>query len=165
MFIPFDQLPESSRIWIYQTDRQLTTTEVNAMSDHLRSFSERWTTHAKPMRASFIVWHDQFIVLAADESKNGASGCAIDESVNALKEIEQLFSVHLLNRGVVTFLQNDKTVTIPIAALQSALAEGQWNANSLVVDTTVRTIGEMKNRWIQPAKSTWLNRYLSKVVA
>jgi hypothetical protein len=163
MYTPFNQLPDSARVWIYQADRKLTTTEMNAISGRLRSFMDEWTAHNMPLQASFTIAHDQFIILAADESR--ASGCSIDESVRTIKEISQEHSIDLLNRGLVTFKIKELSMIIAVGDLQSALQEGKWNRESLVFNLTVKTVGELKHKWIVPAGETWLRRYLDQVIA
>lgn len=163
MYTPFDQLPDSSRVWIYQADRQLTAAESDAISGRLRSFTDKWTTHGMPMRTSFTIANSQFIILAADEGS--ASGCSIDESVRTIQEIGQEHSIDLFSRGLVTFKIKELSMTIPVKDLQSSLLEGKWNRESLVFDLTIKTVGELKRKWIVPARETWLRRYLEKVVA
>jgi hypothetical protein len=165
MFVPFQQLPETARIWIYQSARQLTDNEVAAVSHRLQSFAEGWTAHGKPLHASFTISHRQFIILAADEDVQPASGCSIDDSVRVIKELDKTFSLQLVNRELVTFLNNGMPVTLPASALKPALAENKWNAQSLVFDVTVGTVGDFKKRFVMPAGKTWLKKYLHKVPA
>ena len=163
MFIPFNQLPESSRIWIYQASRMLTPVEVAAISGQLRAFTERWAAHNIPLQASFTISYQRFIVLAANEQVNAASGCSIDESVHLMKEIEKQFSLDLFNRDAVAFLIKENVMVIPVAALRATLAEGKWNSSSQVFDISTKTVGDLKNRWPVSACDTWLKRYLDKV--
>jgi hypothetical protein len=162
MFVPFDQLLDTARIWIYPCARQLTVNEVTDVSNRLRLFINNWTAHGKPMYASFTISHRQFIVVAADEQVQPASGCSIDDSVRVIKELDKTFSLELVHHALVIFLHDERPVTIPVSALKSALAENKWNANSLVFDVTVATVGEFKKRFVAPAGKTWLQRYLQK---
>ncbi len=67
MYTPFQNLPSSARVWIYQGDRKLSENELTIITDHLKLFTERWQTHGKPMISSFEIRFDQFVVIAADE--------------------------------------------------------------------------------------------------
>jgi hypothetical protein len=165
MFIPFDQLPETARIWIYQAARQLSISEETVVSSRLRIFINNWTAHGRPMRASFTIVHGRFIVLAADESVQPASGCSIDESVRFIRALDNEFLLQLFVRTSVTFYENDIPVPVPVSSLQTLLIENKWNANSLVFDVTVNTVGDFKNRFVMPAGKTWLKKYLHKVEA
>ncbi len=165
MFVPFDQLPESSRIWIYQSARPLTSVETQAISSRLHSFIEGWAAHSTPLRASFTILYQQFIVLAADEDVSVASGCSIDESTQAMKEISEQYGLSLFNREAVTFMKNETLVIIPRVELRSAGKAGTWGANSLVFDMTINRVGDLKSRWIVEAGNTWLKRYLDVAIA
>ena len=78
MFVPFETLPIHTRVWVYQANRKISSSEKNIISTVLTSFTQEWQVHGQPMKASFHLYYDQFIVLAADEGFNAASGCSID---------------------------------------------------------------------------------------
>ncbi|QOI96758.1 MAG: hypothetical protein HRU69_04290 [Flammeovirgaceae bacterium] len=165
MFIPFDQLPETARLWIYQAERQLSAQEIATISSRLHTFIEGWSTHGNPVQGSFKVLHNQFIVLAADELVQAPSGCSIDESTRLIRQLDEFFSLGLFNRMVLTFLQNETPHTVPVKELQSLLAENKWNADTLVFDITVNTMAGFRDRFIAPAGKTWLKKYLNRVPA
>src|SRR5690606_41191692 len=65
------------RVWIFQANRALTNNEVQIANERLRAFTDEWQVHGAPLDSSYSVRHNQFIVLAADESQQSASGCSI----------------------------------------------------------------------------------------
>lgn len=164
MFAPFETLADSSRIWIYQAGRKFTETEKNTISDVLTTFTHSWVTHGNPMKTSFTLLYDQFIVLAANENFNEASGCSIDSSVRVIRQLDQQFSLGLFDRTKVGFLKGEQLFMIPLHELPNALAEGQWKQDSLVFNNVLSVKGQLKNEWIIRANQTWLKRYLAKSV-
>ncbi len=161
MFVPFDSISPDARIWIYQSNRELTDREQSQMAELLRSFTDRWAAHGSPLRASFDIRYGHFVILAADEGLNQASGCSIDDSVRAVKEVEQRIGTKLFERQLAAFLVNDRVMLIPVAGLKEKHAQGIWNENTLTFNNLVGTRGELAARWIVPAGETWLRRYLS----
>lgn len=162
MFVPFDTIENSARIWIYQSARKLTEAEKNTISETLSTFTHDWVAHGNPLKTSFKVFYDQFIVLAADESFTEASGCSIDGSVRVIKQIDQQYQLNLFDRTKVAFKKGLVEV-LDIKDLSKAHTEGVWQGDTLVFNNVVTVKGELETKWILPANQTWLKRYLTKI--
>jgi hypothetical protein len=159
MYVPFDSLGDSARVWIYQSERKLTEAEKSTISEKLSAFTEQWKAHGNPLKTSFKIFHDQFIVLAADESFNEASGCSIDGAVRVIKEIDLQFSLNLFDRTKVAFLKEHITVVKQLD-LSKSLEQGIWQHNTPTFNNVLNVKEELNTNWIVPANKTWLKRYL-----
>jgi hypothetical protein len=159
MFVPFETIAPSSRVWIFQSMRKFTSSEMAVLTDFLQSFTENWAAHGQPLRSSFDIRFDQFIILAADESFNSASGCSIDESVRAIKEIENRLGAVLFDRQSVAFMDNDSVFLISLADLKQKYVEGIWNEATPTFNNLVSFRNQLDSEWIVPAVNTWLKRY------
>ena len=113
------------------------------------------------MKASFKLFFDQFIVLAADEGYNAASGCSIDGSVRALKSIGLRCGIDFFNRNAVAFKTENEIVLVPSASLRQKYKEGFWNEKTLIFNNIIATKEELEKVWILPADKTWLKRFLT----
>jgi len=160
MYVPFDQLPEHSRIWIYQSDRKLTAPEKQQAEQALRDFCENWTVHQQDTRASFAIEHDQFIVLAIDEDYRLASGCSIDSSVRQLKALQQSFGLNLFDRTQVAFLIGETIKIYPLSRLKGLFESGELNRSTITFDNLVPSRGDLSRTWRKPVEKTWLTKYL-----
>ncbi|MEO5601110.1 MAG: hypothetical protein ABIR06_09300 [Cyclobacteriaceae bacterium] len=160
MFVPFASLSPESRIWIYQADRQMTSAELGVMKSKLQEFTEGWVAHGVPLKTSFTIEFNQFIILAADEDHQSPSGCSIDGSVRVLKELEQLTGIRLFDRNLVAFKIDGKIILIPVDQLKLKFAEGALNASTLSFNNLVSSKGQFHEGWLQPAGKTWLKRYI-----
>jgi hypothetical protein len=163
MFVPFDLLENSARIWIYQSGRKFTSTEKGTISQLLSSFTQQWAAHGSPLKTSFKIFYDQFIVLVADESFNEASGCSIDSSVHVMRAIDEQFDLDLFDRTKVAFLENQEVWVMNLNELSKGLIEGTWKQDTLTFNNLVSTKGELQAQWIVQANQTWLKRYLTKL--
>jgi hypothetical protein len=163
MHVEFDSLPPHARVWIYQSDRKLNDRDKEIISEQLLSFTNQWLVHGQPLKASFDVRFDQFVILSVDEEYNATSGCSIDTSVKAIKQLEILLNVNFFDRSNVAFLQNDQVYTIRISMLGQKLQEGVWSNSTLTFNNVIPTKIELETQWLVPAKDTWLKRYLSAV--
>lgn len=162
MFVSFNELPESSKIWIYQSDKLFTQQELDAISAYLVAFCQQWVAHNQPLRTSFTVLYNRFIVLAVDENQYGASGCSIDTSVSAMKSLGTRVKADLFNRNNIAFWINEEVCIIPLSELRSKLQEGIWNAETPVFNNAISHKGDLESNWRIPAGASWLKRYLVK---
>jgi hypothetical protein len=162
MYVPFEILEDSARIWIYQSGRKLSEAEKNTISDTLLAFTEQWVAHGNPLKTSFKIFHDQFIVLAADENFEQASGCSIDGAVRTIQQINNEFKLNLFDRTQVAFL-SDSINVISQGDLLKSLENGVWKHNTLTFNNVLHSKGDLSNKWIVPAGETWLKRYLAKI--
>lgn len=162
MFVPFKTLPDSARVWIYQSNRAFKPEEVNAISMALQAFTNSWAAHNQPLKASFQVLHNYFIVLAVDEAPHEASGCSIDSSVHVIRQLGLQTGIDFFERTNVPLLLDEKVHLIKLPELKQAHENGVWNSRTTVFDNTVLTKGDFDKRWKSPAGETWLKRYLLK---
>ena len=102
----------------------------------------------------------RFIVLMADENATGVSGCSTDSSVRLVKEIEKKYNVNLFDRQMLTFYIKEKIEVLPLSQLQYAIENKFINDDTLYFDNTVLTKEALENKWITPAKNTWLSAKL-----
>jgi len=162
MFVPFEKIQDSSRIWIYQASRKFNSAESRIISDALTAFTEGWLVHGSPMQASFSLRYDQFIILAADEEANAASGCSIDDSVRTLKRLGSELTIDFFDRTLVGFKKDEHVFTISALDLKAKLSDGVWNSDTLVFNNLVNTKRDLTQAWLVPAGASWLKRYLPK---
>jgi hypothetical protein len=162
MFADFKSLSPSSRIWIYQSDKKISQQQENLISRFLKDYCETWVAHGQPLKASFEIRHSHFIVIVADESFNATSGCSVDDSVRAVKEIERQTGLQFFNRNLIPFMDGERVFLVDLATLKQKYAEGIWNEQTLTLSNQIATKGQLESDWILPAGNTWLKRYLPK---
>ncbi|MET4074065.1 hypothetical protein [Hymenobacter sp. UYCo722] len=164
MYVAFDQLPATARVWIYQASRPLTSTETIGTLPALARFAEEWTSHGRNLLASAEVLHQHFLVLGLDEAVAGASGCSIDASVRFVAQLEQHLGLELLEKSRLAFLQHGQVQLLDRRMLKDAVASGAITPETLYFDNTLATKGALNQHWPCPAGTTWLARYFGPVV-
>lgn len=163
--LPPDFNPDS-RVWIYQSNRLFSLSEALHIEDLLNHFSESWNSHGQKVQGYANLFFGQFIVLMADESATGVSGCSTDSSVRLVKEIETLFKVNLFDRQLLAFVVKDKLQMLPLPQLPYALENGFIDAGTIYFNNLVNTKKELEEEWMIPVKESWLGpRYLKNLVA
>ncbi|MGB3464401.1 MAG: hypothetical protein WBA74_03990, partial [Cyclobacteriaceae bacterium] len=80
MYIEFDLMPSTARVWIYQSSERLDDNLVKVIENHGQAFCEEWEAHGQALKSTVKVLHNRFLVISVDESFNKATGCSIDKS-------------------------------------------------------------------------------------
>ena len=162
MFIPFDTLPSNARLWIYQSDRSLTTDEEKLLSTELEEFCEQWKAHGQPLKTSFKIEHHHFVILAVDENYNDASGCSIDGSVRILKQLHEKSGINFLDRSRVAFLSDNEIKTFALPELKNLFSSGRLTATTHTFNNLVATKSDFDKGWLTTVEKSWLVKYLPK---
>jgi len=147
--------PES-RVWVYQSSRLFSLGEAFEVEDILKQFTGSWLSHGTPVKGAAYLFFGQFIVLMADETASGVSGCSTDTSVRLIKDIEQRFGVTLFDRLSLAFIVKDKVELLPLSQLPYAAENGFVNGDTLYFNNLVQTKAELESNWIIPVKNSWL---------
>lgn len=155
--IPSDFL-DSSRLWIYQADRNFTTEEVTKITTILSDFMANWKSHGDDVKGFANVFFDRFIIVLADEAACGVSGCSTDSSVHLIKQLEKDFNISLFDRQQLAFWINGEIRSFNLQALNQAFTNGEISTSSLYFDNTIQTKAQLLERWIVPAGKSWLAR-------
>jgi hypothetical protein len=53
MYVPFENLPEESKIWVYQSNRKFSDTEFSEIESALQAFLENWAAHGTSLVSSY----------------------------------------------------------------------------------------------------------------
>jgi len=159
MYIPFNNLPDSARVWIYQSNREFNKEELNKINEILKEFNNTWNNHGEGLKSSFIVKHNQFIVLGIDENHHEASGCSIDSSVQVMKKIENEFGVELFDRMKTAFKIGKNINIVSLADFQKYVKAGKINQDTIVFNNMVNTVGDFKLKWEVVANDSWHSRF------
>jgi hypothetical protein len=163
-----DLLPEdfspASRVWIYQSNRLFSLSEALTIEDKLNEFVAGWNSHGDPVKGFATLFFGQFIILMADESATGVSGCSTDSSVRLIKELEMMFQVNLFDRQLLAFVIKDKIQLLPLNQLNYAVQNGFISNETLYFNNTVLNKQELLHNWIIPVKESWLGKKIPQAV-
>ena len=155
---------EQSRVWIYQSDRELYEDEVKQLLEILNKFAAEWTAHNHQLKAKAEIRYNRFLILIVDESQAGASGCSIDKSVNFIKRLEQEFGINLLDRFNLAFREGEKVLSAPRDEFEDLLRSGKINSNTIVYNNLVQNLEQLETKWEVPFKDSWHNQLFGNLV-
>ncbi|PTT03735.1 ABC transporter ATPase [Pedobacter sp. HMWF019] len=146
-----------SKVWVYQSDREFSSTEVAAIQQQLNAFTEQWKAHGHQLKAKAEVIYNFFIVITVDEASAGVTGCSIDASVRVLKDIEQTYKVDLFNRFNMAFKIDGRVAVNNKEDFETLVNIKKIGPKTIVFNNLVQTLEEFETKWEVPFEKSWHN--------
>ena len=159
MRVDFKNMPNDSRIWIYQSDRDLNDSEISIIDDKTTTFLDSWQAHGKDLECSYSIINKRFIVIAVNENINPIGGCSIDYSVQLINDISDSIQTNLLNRLIVNYKIDNKIVSVNLNDLKNKINDGSFSPETIIFNTAINTKGELLNNFEVDIKSSWLSKF------
>ncbi len=161
MLVSFSLLPDTARIWIYQSSRPMTASEVALATELTEKFIGNWTAHEAGLKGGVQVLLNHFIVIGVDENYNDASGCSIDKKVNFIKQLGAELQIDFFNRMQITYLDNETVKLTGMHDLAKAIQSGSISDETIMFNNLVTTIGEFHQNWKVPVRNSWLHQLVA----
>ena len=152
-----------SRVWIYQSGRLLSLGEALEVEDMLNEFTKNWKSHGTPVKGYANLFFGQFIIIMADETATGVSGCSTDSSVRLIKTIEEKFHVNMFDRQMLAFYVKDKIQMLPMSQLKYAFENNFITPDTLYFNNLAATKEQLLDNWIVPVKQSWLAKRIPEL--
>jgi hypothetical protein len=156
LLTPFDEFPDSARVWVYGVDRDMAKRSQSVLLDEVDNYLTQWTAHGEPLSAARDWRDDHFLTIAVDQEHAGASGCSIDELFRTLKAVEGKLGAAIVTSGLIFFRDKDRHIRSVTRDEFSELgAAGEVSGDTEVFDPSVTTLGEWRSRFASRAADSW----------
>jgi hypothetical protein len=159
MYVPFENLPEESKIWIYQSNRKFSDAEFLEIETDLQAFLNEWAAHGTSLEASYLMKYNRFIILAVNQEVQAVTGCSIDSSVEFIQSLEKKYNVDLLDKMNVTFKVGEHIAHKPLIEFKKMVKDKAVTENTIVFNNLVNNIEEFNESWEVPAIDSWHSRF------
>ena len=154
--VPFETLPDESRLWVFGVERTLTKGEQEGLLDAVDSFLETWAAHGMPLTCGRDWRRERFLLVAVDQASVPPSGCSIDAMVGVLKDQERRLGVRVLDNTPVWFLMNGDVQRMARPEFRRLIDEGAVSSDTVVFDNTVTRLRDAREGlWEGPARASW----------
>lgn len=154
-----DKIPDSARIWINPSNRELTAEEQEQILDAISDFIASWSSHGRKVVAEAAIVDDRFVVTAAHVPGGDVSGCGIDASVHALGGIAESLGFEWAPALDVFFRNDEGVVQVDRGTFARLASRGEVTSETIVFDTSLTTMGDWRSgRFEIPARQSWHGR-------
>jgi uncharacterized protein YqfB (UPF0267 family) len=151
-----------SKVWIYQSNRAFTTSEVASIQQKLDVFTTQWKAHGHQLKAKAEIHYNFFIVLIVDQDSASATGCSIDSSVRVIKEIEDEYGVDLFDRFNMAYKIDDQVYVNTKEDFETLITIKKITPTTIVFNNLVQTLAEFENKWEVPLTQSWHNHIFAE---
>jgi hypothetical protein len=157
--VPFDQLPDHGRLWVFPLTRDLTESERATVLAEVDAFLAQWAAHGSPLQSGRELRDGRFLLVGVDEDAESPSGCSIDALVNRLRAIGQEFDVSFIDHAPVWYRSADGVHSVSRPEFKTLGAGGQVTRDTHVFDTSLTRVAELRaGKLERPAAETWHGR-------
>jgi len=151
--VDFETLPDSSRTWVYGSDKPIEPDRERMMLDAVDDFLGRWAAHGAPLHSARR-WDDgRFLTIAVDSTQENASGCSIDGLYRTLKSLP--IGVNIVTSGLVYYRDKGGIHAVTREEFSNRAAKGEITGDTEVFDLSVTDLNEWKSRFRSRAQDSW----------
>jgi hypothetical protein len=158
--VPFGQLPDSARVWVFGSDQPLVGAPADTLLASVDQFLSEWRAHGVPLRCARDWRDDRFLAVGVDVTEENASGCSIDGLFRTLQQLERVTGSRMVGGGRV-FYRGDSTVeSVTREEFVARVKSGRVGRDTPVFDTSLTSAGDWRTVFEQRAEATWAGKYL-----
>ena len=160
MIVNFNKLPDNSRLWIYQSNRDFSDQELDEIRNLTESFLSNWQTHNQELEVSYEIKYNRFLILAVNESFNSPGGCSIDLSLRFINDLSKKINIDLLDRMSVNYRDKEDIKSLKLNELKELLNNKSINEETIIFNNLVKTKIDYMDNWESNLKNSWLSQFL-----
>jgi hypothetical protein len=141
--VPFETLPDASRVWVFGSDKPLTDDGATALMKGVDEYLADWKAHGAPLTVG-REW-----------------GCSIDGMFRTLQQLERSVGASLVGGGRVFYRGAAGAVqSAPRADVSRLSKEGAITKDTVVFDTSITDLGKFRTGFERRAKESWVAELL-----
>ncbi|MDG1337788.1 MAG: ABC transporter ATPase [Flavobacteriaceae bacterium] len=159
MIIDFKNIPDDSRIWIYQSSKDLSDSDIKIIDNKTTLFLENWKAHGNELQASYLIKERRFLIIAVNERFNPIGGCSIDYSLQLVNDISTTINLNLLDRLSVNYRLENNIKSISLRDLKNKIKNKSFSPETIIFNTTVKTKKELSSDFELKISSSWLSKF------
>jgi len=160
MLVPFSELPNTSRVWVYQANRTFSVDEMVEISRKIDEFIEGWNAHGTSLEAGYEMTYNRFIIIGVNTEVQNPTGCSIDTSVRMIQDLEQTYNVDLMDKMNVSFKNGEFVAYKSLVDFRKMIKSKSVSAKTIVFNNLVNTKEEYIHNWEVPMTESWHSRFL-----
>lgn len=156
MLVDFKLLSDSSKLWVFQSDKIITPSNEKFLIDEICPFLNDWSSHGAEIKASFEIKYNLFLIVSVDEEINIASGCSIDKLTNFIIHLSEEIGVDFFNRLNIAYKsKSDKINLQSLSNFKILISDGNINEETIVFNNLIKTKKDYIEQWEVQLKNSW----------
>lgn len=160
MLVDYNLIPETAKAWIYPSSRKFYDTEIDGVHEKITSFLENWKASDESFQVSYKLLYNRFIVFFTDNGNEQLLNIDIDASVMFILQLQQEYTVELLDKMNVCFKQGEYVQYKDLKDFKKLIKNRAVTGKTIVFDNLVTSKEEFENYWEVPITESWYGRFL-----
>jgi hypothetical protein len=162
--VPFETLPDASRVWIFGSDRPLSEEATTALLKGIEAHLTEWKAHGEPLTVGSQLRDNRFLIIAVDQSTAGATGCSIDGLFRVLQGLESTVGASLVGGGRVFYRDGQAQVQSTTRdRIPELVQAGTITKDTVVFDTSLTDLGAFRAGFEKRAKESWIEGLMGEI--
>jgi hypothetical protein len=158
----FEHFDSDSPVWLFQAASELSEPLQKNIQETLDTFIQQWKRHGSPIEGKAKIAYNRILVIAANKSVCEPSGCSIDSLTQVVKKIDTTYQLDLFNRLRGYYFKSEHQL-VGLDDLKTGVKNGILEPETLILDTTITTVGQLLTSWKVPVEQTWLKSFLPMI--
>lgn len=158
MKVSFSNIPEEAKIWVFPSNRKFYPQEVEKITKSVEAFLNNWKSDRNEVECSFLLKHDRFIIISANDTEYNLSLEAQDALTSFIIELEKQYEVVLLDKINVCYKQGDFVQYKDIVEFKKMIKAKGVSEKTTVFNNMITVKEELRYNWEINIMDSWLGR-------
>ncbi|WP_372744331.1 ABC transporter ATPase [Lutibacter sp.] len=158
MTVGFSTIPEEAKIWVFPSNRKFYPQEIEEISKSVETFLNNWKSDRDPIECSFLIKHDRFIIITANDTEYNLSLEAQDTLTSFIIELEKKYEVVLLDKINVCYKQGEFVQYKDIVEFKKMIKNKGVSDKTTVFNNMITVKEELRYNWEINIMESWLGR-------
>lgn len=157
----FNELPNTARVWVYQSKELLTQKLKEEIIAIGTDFLNAWESHGSSIPSSIDIFHDQFVLITADDCGDGLCGRAKDAQVRLMQQLELQLGIVLTDRMLTAYKEGNKVISLNFNEFKTLAKGKKIDGETIVFNNLIESKEDFILNWETPAKNSWHKQFLN----
>jgi len=162
MIVGFSTIPEEAKIWVFPSSRKFYPQEIEEITKTLESFLSGWKSDRNEIECSYLIKHDRFILVTANDTENSVSLEAHDALTSFIIELEKKLEIVLLDKINVCYKQGEFVQYKDIVEFKKMIKSKGVSEKTIVFNNMITVKEELRYNWEVNIMESWLGRLVKK---
>ena len=158
MIVGFSTIPEEAKIWVFPSSRKFYPQEIEEITKTLESFLLGWKSDRNEIECSYLIKHDRFILMTANDTENSVSLEAHDALTSFIIELEKKLEIVLLDKINVCYKQGEFVQYKDIIEFKKMIKSKGVSDKTIVFNNMITVKEELRYNWEINIMESWLGR-------
>ncbi len=158
MIVGFSTIPEEAKIWVFPSSRKFYPQEIEEITKTLESFLLGWKSDRNEIECSYLIKHDRFILVTANDTENSISLEAHDALTTFIMELEKKLDIVLLDKINVCYKQGEFVQYKDIIEFKKMIKSKGVSDKTIVFNNMITVKEELRYNWEINIMESWLGR-------